>query len=76
MIIIYSTPACIYCDKAKDLFEELHVGYVDYDVSKDLAKRKEMLLLSGKTSVPYIIIDNHTMWGFNEKLIREYVKQL
>jgi len=57
---------------AKDYFNEKGVVFEDFDVSKDLDKRKEMLEKSGQMGVPVIIIDNKDIIvGFNKPQIIE-----
>lgn len=69
-VTIYSTPTCHFCHMAKDYFKEKGVEFEDFDVSKDLEKRKEMLEKSGQMGVPVIIIDNKDIIvGFNKPQI-------
>ena len=72
-VIVYSTPSCHFCHMAKDFFKEKGVEFEDFDVSKDLDKRKEMLEKSGQMGVPVIIIDNkEIIVGFNKpKIVAE-----
>lgn len=71
-VTIYSTPTCHFCHMAKDFFKEKGVDFEDFDVSKDLEKRKEMLEKSGQMGVPVIIIDNkEIIVGFNKSKIVE-----
>lgn len=71
-VTIYSTPTCHFCHMAKDFFKEKGVAFEDFDVSKDLDKRKEMLEKSGQMGVPVIIIDNKDIIvGFNKPQIIE-----
>jgi len=57
---------------AKDFFKEKGVEFEDFDVSKDLEKRKEMLEKSGQMGVPVIIVDNkEIIVGFNKPKIIE-----
>ena len=71
-VTIYSTPTCHFCHMAKDYFNEKGVNFEDFDVSKDLEKRKEMLEKSGQMGVPVIIIDNkEIIVGFNKPQIVE-----
>lgn len=76
MVIIYSTPTCRYCDKAKEIFDDLGLGYVEHNVARDPARRKEMVNISGQTTVPVILIDDKLIVGFQEEIIRKYAKQL
>jgi len=71
-VTVYSTPTCHFCHMAKDFFKEKGVAFEDFDVSKDLDKRKEMLEKSGQMGVPVIIIDNkEIIVGFNKPKIVE-----
>ncbi len=68
---IYSTPTCMYCEMAKDFFDEKGVTYENFDVSKDLAKRKEMVEKSGQMGVPVMIIKDNVVVGFDEDRLKE-----
>lgn len=70
-VTIYSTPTCHFCHMAKDFFDENGVKYEDYDVARDLSKRKEMLDKSGQMGVPVIFIGDEMIIGFDEDKIRE-----
>jgi glutaredoxin len=56
---------------AKDFFKEKGLEFEDFNVSEDLAKRKEMVDKSGQMGVPVIIIDNQLVVGFNKPKIME-----
>ena len=66
-VTIYSTPACHYCNMAKDFFDEHKIKYTAYDVAKDLERRKEMMNKSGQMGVPVIYVDDELVLGFNEE---------
>jgi glutaredoxin-like YruB-family protein len=70
-VSIYSTPTCHFCHIAKDFFKENNIPYTEYDVSVDMAKRQEIVKLSGQMGVPVITIDNDLIVGFNEPRLRE-----
>lgn len=70
-ITVYSTPTCHFCHMAKDFFTSQGIVYEDFDVSRDLEKRKEMVEKSGQMGVPVIIIDNNLIVGFNKPQIVE-----
>lgn len=65
-VIIYSTPTCHYCEKAKEFFAENKIKYTTYDVSKDMEKRKEMMDKSGQLGVPVIMVDKEVLVGFQK----------
>ena len=66
---IYSTPTCHYCNIAKDFFKEKGLKYEEFNVSTDLAKRKEMVEISGQMGVPVIDISGDIVVGFDEEQI-------
>ncbi len=68
-VVIYSTPTCPYCKRAKDYLSRKEISYVDYDVAEDNDKAKEMVAKSGQMSVPVIIIDDEIVVGFNQTLL-------
>ena len=70
-VTVYSTPTCHFCHMAKDFFKEKKIEFVDYDVSTNLEKRKEMMDKSGQMGVPVIVIDDKIIVGFNKPQIVE-----
>ncbi|MDD3940203.1 MAG: glutaredoxin family protein [Candidatus Pacebacteria bacterium] len=70
-IEIYSTPTCHFCNMAKDWFKEKGLAYTEYDVAKDIQKRKEMVELTGQLGVPVIKIGEEVLVGFNPNKISE-----
>ena len=73
MVEIYSTPNCKYCVKAKDLFKELGVEYMEYNVAGDEAKKNEMIEMTGQRRVPVMVVEGEVLVGFteNEARLRE-----
>ncbi|MFA4831065.1 MAG: glutaredoxin domain-containing protein [Patescibacteria group bacterium] len=68
-VIIYSTPSCGYCKRAKAYFEEKGVEYEEIDVSKDREKAKEMVEKSCQMGVPVIEINGKMLVGFDPTAI-------
>lgn len=66
-VIIYSTPICPYCARAKSLLDRKGVSYTDIDVYGDRALRAQMVeKAGGRTSVPQIFIDGQHIGGSDE----------
>ena len=66
-VIIYVTPICPYCVRAKALLDKLEVPYTVIDVSTDSNLREEMVTLArGRTSVPQIFIGDDHIGGFDD----------
>ena len=70
-VIVYSKPACQFCDKAKALLTQLKIEYKEKVVTKDISL-EELFEELGKTvrTIPQIVIDENHIGGFNE--LREY----
>ncbi len=75
-VVIYSTPTCPYCKRAKDYLSRKGIPYTDINVAQDREKAKEMIQKSGQMGVPVIIIDdNEISVGFNQALLDELLSQ-
>ena len=74
-IIVYSKPACVYCEKAKALLTRLGLEYTEKVVSKDLSL-EELFKELGKQvrTIPQIVIDEKLIGGYNE-LIEYFINQ-
>ncbi len=68
-VVIYSTPTCPYCKRAKEYLSRKGISYTDIDVAEDKEKTKEMIQKSGQMSVPVIIIHDEIVVGFNQVLL-------
>ena len=74
-IIVYSKPACVYCDKTKALLTRLGLEYTEKVVSKDLSL-EELFKELGKQvrTIPQIVIDEKHIGGYNE-LIEHFINK-
>ena len=64
---IFSTQSCHFCHMAKEWLTEKGIPYTDYNVGEDMAKRKEMVEITGQLGVPVIRIGEDVMIGFNQE---------
>ncbi|TSC71488.1 MAG: YruB family glutaredoxin-like protein [Parcubacteria group bacterium Gr01-1014_70] len=69
-VTIYTTPTCVYCKMAKELFAEHNISYTEYNVASDAEKRQELIEKSGQMGVPVITIDSELVIGFDEERIK------
>ncbi len=65
-IVVYSTPTCPHCKRAKQFLEDRGIPFQVVDVAGDKAAREEMIRKSGQMSVPVIEIDGVVTVGFDE----------
>ena len=72
---IYSTPACPWCVRAKEWFEENDIPFEEIDVANDRAAAEEMIKKSGQTGVPVIDIDGNIVVGFNLPAIEKALEK-
>ncbi len=74
-VIMYSTPTCSYCNKAKDYFRQNRVPFNDYNVAQDMRRADEMVKKSGQMGVPVIDINGKIIVGFNQPEIERALKR-
>jgi len=67
---VYTTPACPFCEMAKNFLKDAGVEFEDIDVSKDPDAAEEMVRKSGKMLIPQIEIGDTIIVGFDEKAIK------
>jgi glutaredoxin-like YruB-family protein len=68
-VVIYSTPTCPHCKRAKEYLSRKEISYQEYNVAVDRDKAKEMIQKSGQMGVPVIIVDSEVVVGFNQTLL-------
>ena len=68
-VIMFSTPTCSYCRKAKQYFRKNGIRFKDVDVSRDQAAARDMLRRSGQQGVPQIDIGGKMIIGFDKPKI-------
>jgi glutaredoxin-like YruB-family protein len=70
-VIVYSTPTCPWCIRAKQFLTENNIPFVSYDVSSDRAKAQEMIEKSGQMGVPVLDIEGEIIVGFDKEKIKQ-----
>jgi glutaredoxin 3 len=65
-VILYTTPYCPYCIRAKQLLDGKQVAYTELGVDRDPELRMEMMHRSGRRTVPQIWIGDQHVGGFDE----------
>jgi glutaredoxin 3 len=73
-VAIFTTPVCVYCKKAKDLFQKNNIAYEEYNVLADVKRREEMVNRTGQMGVPVIEVDGQLMVGFDERRLKELLE--
>jgi glutaredoxin 3 len=58
-ILIYTTPYCPFCLRAKDLLNKKKINFTEIDLTKNPEKFEEMIKKSkGARTVPQIFVDD------------------
>jgi glutaredoxin 3 len=65
-IELYTTAWCGYCDRAKALLDERGLAYEEIRVDHDPAFRAKLVDLTGRWTVPQILVDGRPIGGFSE----------
>ena len=68
---IYSTPVCVYCRMAKEVFKKNNVEFEEVNVAVDRQAAEEMVMKSHQMGVPVIDIDGEIFLGFNRRDLEE-----
>ncbi len=68
-VIVYSTPTCPWCTKAKSYLKSNNIEFVEKDVAQDQEAAVEMVEKSGQRGVPVLDIDGDIIIGFDKENI-------
>ena len=72
-VIVFSTPSCPWCARAKHYLQTLRIPFRDVNVSQDQVAAAEMVRKSGQDGVPQIWIDGRAIVGFDKNKIDQYL---
>ena len=76
-VVIYTTPICPHCVKAKKLFKSKGISYEEIDVSANELVREEMMKKAeGRRSIPQIFINDHPIGGCDDLYALEHSGKL
>ena len=70
-VLVYSTPTCPFCIRAKEFLKDNNIIFSNFDVSSDQAKADEMIQKSGQMGVPVIDIEGEIIVGFDKEKIKQ-----
>ena len=65
-ITMYTTAWCGYCRSAKQLLEREELLYEEISVDDDPHFRQRMFEMSGRSTVPQVVIDGEAIGGYQE----------
>ncbi len=65
-VVLYSAPICAYCVQAKKLLQKKGVPFQEIDISDDPALKQKMIRLTGRMTVPQILINGTPIGGCDD----------
>ncbi|MHB8263277.1 MAG: glutaredoxin family protein [Acidimicrobiales bacterium] len=68
-VLVFTTPTCPWCTKAKSYLKDKSVPFREVDVSKDPTAARDLIRRSGQMGVPVIEIDGRPIVGFDKRRI-------
>lgn len=63
---IYTRKWCGYCTAAERLLKDKGVAFENIDCTGDTAKRQWLAEVTGRSTVPQIFIDGHSIGGYDD----------
>jgi glutaredoxin len=71
-VVLYATEWCGYCQRARKLFEEKGIDYVEYDIEKSELAKQQFDQLGGR-GVPVVLYNGEVIKGFSRQAILNLV---
>jgi glutaredoxin-like YruB-family protein len=68
-VIVFSSPTCAWCMRAKTYLKSRGVAFRDVDVSRDPAAARDLVRRTGQMGVPVVEIDGRSIVGFDQAQI-------
>ena len=68
-VLVFTTPSCPWCGRAKAYLRERRVPFREVDVSRDASAARDMVRRTGQMGVPVIEIDGRPIVGFDRRRI-------
>jgi len=73
-VIIFTTPSCPHCNRAKQYLRQRGIHFRDVDVSRDAAAARDMVRRSGQHGVPVLDIGGRIVVGFDRPKIDQLLE--
>ncbi len=68
-VLVFTTPTCPWCSRAKTYLRGRGVAFREVDVSRDPAAARELVRRTGQMGVPVVEIDGRPIVGFDQPKI-------
>lgn len=74
-IVIFTVPACPHCRTAKAWLSEKGIRFSEYNVSADTVALSRLVWLTGRASVPAILVRGEMMVGFDPEELEQMLER-
>ena len=68
-VLVFTTPTCPWCQRAKCYLRSQGVAFKEIDVSRDQKAADDLVRRTGRIGVPVIEIDGRPVVGFDQAQI-------
>ena len=68
-VIVFTTPTCPWCTRAKSYLRSRGVKFREVDVARDQAAARDLVRRTGQMGVPVVEIDGRPIVGFDQAKI-------
>jgi glutaredoxin 3 len=65
-VVVFTTPTCSWCARAKSYLRANQVRFKEVDVSRDPQAARDLVRRTGQMGVPVIEIDGRPIVGFDQ----------
>ena len=65
-VVMYATGWCMYCARARALFQRKNISFEEIDIDRDPALREQMITRSGRRTVPQIFVGDEHVGGCDD----------
>ena len=65
-VLVFTTPTCSWCRRAKQYLTQRQVRFREIDVSRDPSAARDVVRLTGQMGVPVIVVGNRPIVGFDQ----------
>jgi len=73
-VVIYLTPGCPHCRRAKEWMTRAGIPFVERDIEADATAARWVLQNTGSTAVPVFQVGRRVLQGFNPDVLRQAVE--
>ncbi len=68
-VLVFTTPTCPWCTRAKSYLRSRGVRFREVDVARDPAAARDLMRRTGQMGVPVVEIDGKPVVGFDQAKI-------